>query len=214
MTIPTARKSWKSALYSCCGRCGRYFATLIEDVMPLTTASLPTRALQAAFNVVIAEEEVPKPRRAPARCYEPSKRAPRRVSIRVDIKTGGAPRRGGVEHDRAAGSMPAMQPQEPAGESFLRVVRRPAEERRAACHAPGAQPCPGRSRLALQARPCWQGAGGGRGGPGCRGRTVLATTQDRHRRAVVVACRPRRRLRLTRLSRQPEPGRGLHPGMG
>ena len=31
---------------------------------------------------------------------------------------------------------------------FLRIVRRPADERRATCHAPGAQPCPGRSRMA------------------------------------------------------------------
>ena len=133
-----------------------------------------------------------------------------RVSTRVGIKTGGAPRRGGDEHDRKAGSMPAMPPREPADKPFLRVMRRPADERRATCHAPGAQPCPGRSRMARQDRPCEQGAGG----PGCRGRTVMATTQDRDRRAVLAACRPRRRLRLTRLSPRPEPGRGPRPGMG
>jgi len=56
-------------------------------------------------------------------------------------------------------------------------------------HAPGALPCPGRSRLALQARLCRQGAGGRRGGPGCRCRHVLVTTQDQDRRVVVAACR-------------------------
>src|SRR5918994_3535249 len=68
--------------------------------------------------------------------------------------------------------------------------------------------------MALQARPCEQGAGGGRGDPGCRGRSVLATTQDRHTRAVLAACRPRRRLRLGRLSPRPESGRGSRWGMG
>jgi hypothetical protein len=105
---------------------------------------------------------------------------------------------GQANHGRATSSMPTMLPGEPAEEPLLRIVRRPANERRATRHAPGAQPCPCQSRLALQARPCGQGAGGGRGGPGCRGRTVLATTQDRHRRAVLAACRPRRRLRPPR----------------
>jgi hypothetical protein len=65
-----------------------------------------------------------------------------------------------------------------------------------------------------RAWPAKQGAGCGRGGPGCRGRPVLATAQDRHRRAVLAACLPRRRLRLGRLSPQPEPGRGSRWGMG
>jgi hypothetical protein len=100
------------------------------------------------------------------------KTAPRRVSIRVGIKTSGAPRRGGDEYDRAS-SLPTGPPRESAGEPFLQVVRRSADERRATRHAPGAPPRPGRSRLALQAGPCGQGAGGGRGGPGHRSRPVL-----------------------------------------
>jgi negative regulator of sigma E activity len=38
--------------------------------------------------------------------------------------------------------MPTMPPGEPAEEPFLRVVRRPADERRATCHAPGHRPVP------------------------------------------------------------------------
>ena len=34
--------------------------------------------------------------------------------------------------------MPAMPPGEPADKPFLRIVRRPADEQRATCHAPGA----------------------------------------------------------------------------
>ena len=49
-------------------------------------------------------------------------------------------RRTSKHHDRTAGSMSAMRPGEPADEPFLRVVRRSAEEQRATCHAPGAQP--------------------------------------------------------------------------
>ena len=41
--------------------------------------------------------------------------------------------------------MPAMPPGEPVEEPFLRVVRRPADERRATCHARGAPPRPGRA---------------------------------------------------------------------
>lgn len=107
-------------------------------------------------------------------------------------------RRTSKHHDRAAGSMSAMRPGEPADEPFLRVVRRSAEEQRATCHAPGAQPRPDRSRMALQARSRGQGASGGCGGPGRRGRPLLATTQDRHRRAVLVACCPRCWFRLAR----------------
>jgi hypothetical protein len=79
-------------------------------------------------------------------------------------------RRTSKHHDRTAGSMSAMRPGEPADEPFLRVVRRSAEEQRATCHAPGAQPRPDRSRMALQARSRGQGASGGCGGPGRRGR--------------------------------------------
>jgi hypothetical protein len=57
------------------------------------------------------------------------KTAPRRVSIRVGIKTSGAPRRGGDEYDRAS-SLPTGPPRESAGEPFLQVVRRSADERR------------------------------------------------------------------------------------
>jgi hypothetical protein len=38
------------------GRCGRYFATLIEDIVFLTAASSPTKALQSSLNAFVAEE--------------------------------------------------------------------------------------------------------------------------------------------------------------
>src|SRR5215211_5518984 len=69
-------------------------------------------------------------------------------------------RGGQADHDRAAGSMPTMPPGEPADKPLLQILRRPANERRATRRAPGVQPCPGWSRMALQARPCGQGAAG------------------------------------------------------
>jgi hypothetical protein len=110
--------------------------------------------------------------------------------------------------------MPAMHPGEPTEEPLLRVVRRPADERRATCQAPRVPPRPGQSRLARQARPCEQGASRGRSCP-CHGsRPVLVTKQDRSGRPIIVARGPRRWLRPARLSRQPEPGRSPPPDVG
>ena len=81
---------------------------------------------KAASNVVVAEE-LALGGLGPIEMVQAFKAASTRVSIRVGIKIGGAPRRGGDEHDRAAGFMPVMPPREPAGEPFLRVVRRPAD---------------------------------------------------------------------------------------
>ena len=137
-----------------------------------------------------------------------------RVSIRVGIKVYEAfPERRGDHHGRAS-SLFAVPAHEPAGEPFLRVVRRPADERRATRYTPRPRPSPGQARLAREARTCGQGAGGGRSGPGRRGWCVLVTTQDWSRRPAVDARRRKHWLRLAWLSPQPEPGRGSHPDGG
>src|SRR5215208_2932878 len=105
-------------------------------------------------------------------------------------------------------------PTEPRRRDALRVVRRPADERRATCHAPGAPSRPGRSRLAIQAKPCGQGASRRRSCPGHRSRPLMVAPQDRGRRSLVGARLPKPWLRLARLSRQAEPGRSLRPDVG
>ena len=52
-----ARKSFKTPHYGRCGRCGRYFATLIENIALFFRGLLTDRGpFKAALNAFVAEE--------------------------------------------------------------------------------------------------------------------------------------------------------------